>query len=137
MSAWLLDIDGNWHETNGEIETRIIDFITRLQTIKGEQSFNADNGLDFLNIINGRSLLEVEVENIARNFNNYFDVTIGKAEEDRNSRVMKIDINMKLKNSSNEVARMSRLDNSLSRESLGEFEHNNNETVNYTALIGA
>lgn len=113
MSAWLLDANGNWHEANGEIETRIIDFITRLQTIKGEQSFNADNGLDFLNIINGSSLLEVEVENIARNFNNYFDIIVKKAEEDRTARVMKIDINMKLKNSSN------------------------NETLNYTALIGA
>ena len=127
MSAWLLDTNGNWHEVNGEIETRIIDFITRLQTIKGEQSFNADNGLDFLNIINGSSL--IEVENIARNFNNYFDVTVGKAEEDRTSKVMRIDINMKLKNSSNEGAR--------TRESLGEFEHSNNETLNYTALIGA
>ena len=137
MSAWLLDVNGNWHEANGEIETRIIDFITRLQTIKGEQSFNADNGLDFLNIINGSSLLEIEVENIARNFNNYFDVTVGKAEEDRKSKVMKIDINMKLKNSSNEGARTSRLDTKVSRESLGEFEHSNNETLNYTALIGA
>lgn len=112
MSAWLLDVSGNWHEVTGDIETRIIDFITRLQTIKGEQSFNADNGLDFLNIINGRSLLEVEVENIGRDFNNYFDVTIGKSEEDKKARVIKIDINMKLKNSSN------------------------NETLNYTALIG-
>ena len=39
MSAWLLDIEGNWHEANGDIEIRTIDFITRLQTIKGEQSF--------------------------------------------------------------------------------------------------
>ena len=113
MSAWLLDTNGNFYEATGDIETRIIDFITRLQTIKGEQSFNADNGLDFLNIINGQSLLEIEVENIARNFNNYFDITVKKAEEDRTARVMKIDINMKLKNSSN------------------------NETLNYTALIGA
>lgn len=113
MSAWLLDIEGNWHEANGNIDSRTIDFITRLQTIKGEQSFNANNGLDFLNIINGSSLLEVEVENIAIDFNNYFDINIGNAEEDRKAKVMKIDINMKLKNSSN------------------------NETLNYTALIGA
>lgn len=113
MSAWLLDREGNWHEANGGIEIRTIDFITRLQTIKGEQSFNANNGLDFLNIINGSSLLEVEVENIARDFNNYFDINIGNAEEDRKAKVMKIDINIKLKNSSN------------------------NETLNYTALIGA
>lgn len=113
MSAWLLDIEGNWHEANGNIDSRTIDFITRLQTIKGEQSFNANNGLDFLNIINGSSLLEVEVENIAIDFNNYFDINIGNAEEDKKAKVMKIDINMKLKNSSN------------------------NETLNYTALIGA
>ena len=113
MSAWLLDRDGNWHEANGDSETRTIDFITRLQTVKGEQSFNANNGLDFLNIINGSSLLEVEVENIARDFSNYFDINIGNAEEDKKAKVMKIDVNMKLKNSSN------------------------NETLNYTALIGA
>lgn len=113
MSAWLLDIEGNWHDANGNIDSRTIDFITRLQTIKGEQSFNANNGLDFLNIINGSSLLEVEVENIAIDFNNYFDINIGNAEEDKKAKVMKIDINMKLKNSSN------------------------NETLNYTALIGA
>ena len=113
MSAWLLDIEGNWHEANGDIDSRTIDFIIRLQTIKGEQSFNANNGLDFLNIINGSSLLEVEVENIARDFNNYFDINIGNAEEDKKAKVMKIDVNMKLKNSSN------------------------NETLNYTALIGA
>ena len=30
MSAWLLDVNGNWHEAKGDIETRIIDFITSI-----------------------------------------------------------------------------------------------------------
>lgn len=113
MSAWILDINGIWHEVKGDIEARIIDFITRLQTIKGEQSFNINNGLDFLNIINGNSLLEIEVDNIAGNFNNYFDITIEKSEEDKKEKVLKIDINIKLKNSSN------------------------NEMIKYTAFVGA
>lgn len=42
-SAWIIDIDGTFHEMKGETAIRIADLIMRLQTIKGEQSFNANN----------------------------------------------------------------------------------------------
>lgn len=113
MSAWLIDINGNFIEIKGEIEKRIADFIMRLQTIKGEQSFNANNGIDFLNIINGRTLAEIDIENTAMDFNNYFDVKVKKAERDLQKKILKINIEIKLKNNTN------------------------NEIIDYQLLIGA
>lgn len=114
MGAWLLDSSGQWHEVVSDIDIQVVNIITRLQTIKGEQSFNATNGIDFLNIINGLSLLEIDVDNIARDFTNYFDVTMKNLEADKKNKVIKIDINLKLKNS-----------------------FNNDKCLAYTALIGA
>ena len=97
MGAWLLDVNGNWYEANGDIETRIIDFITRLQTIKGEQSFNANNGIDFLNIINGRALIQVDINNIAMDFLDYFYVKIEEVKRDLQKKVMSVGLRIILK----------------------------------------
>lgn len=113
MDVFLIDTKGSFYPVEGEIGIRVADFIMRLQTLKGEQSFHADNGLGFEDIINGRSLLLIEVNNIAQDFTNYFDVEVKDAREDKENKVMSIDINMRIKN--------------------GSF---NSEMLTYTALIG-
>lgn len=109
MSAWLLSADGSFYEAKNLIEEKIIDFITRIQTIKNEQSFNANNGIDFLNIINGRALIQVDINNIAMDFLDYFDVKIENVKQDLQKKVMSVDLKITLKD---------------------------NTEINYTALLG-
>lgn len=80
MSAYLLDKENNFLEFNSDIDIKIADFIQCLQTIKGEQSFNQNNGLDFLGIINGRVLPEIEINNIAERYRAYFKVVVKRTE---------------------------------------------------------
>lgn len=76
MPAFLIKENGSFFAVNDEIAIKVAEFIQCLQTIKGEQSFNENNGLDFLNIINGRALPEIEINNIADRYTAYFKTTI-------------------------------------------------------------
>ena len=109
MGAWLINSEGQFYEAQNLIEEKIIDFITRLQTIKGEQSFNANNGIDFLNIMNGRALIQVDINNIAMDFLDYFDVKIKDVKQDLQKKVMSVYLRIILKD---------------------------NTEINYTALLG-
>ena len=109
MGAWLINSEGQFYEAQNLIEEKIIDFITRIQTIKNEQSFNANNGIDFLNIINGRALIQVDINNIAMDFLDYFDVKIKDVKQDLQKKVMSVYLRIILKD---------------------------NTEINYTALLG-
>jgi hypothetical protein len=48
-----------------------------MQTFKGEQSFNANNGVDYLSVFNRQAFLKPQLDSIAAQFNQYFrDITI-------------------------------------------------------------
>ena len=99
VSSYLIREDGRFEEYSGEINNVIVDFISRLQTIKGEQSFNGTNGLDFLGIIEGRKHAELEINNIANDFNNYFSVVVKSTAKDYNKKVLKVELRLILNNS--------------------------------------
>lgn len=99
VSSYLIREDGRFEEYSGEINNVIVDFISRLQTIKGEQSFNGNNGLDFLGIIEGRKHAELEINNIANDFNNYFSVVVKSTAKDYNKKVLKVELRLILNNS--------------------------------------
>lgn len=46
--------------------------LQRLQTFKQEQSFNADNGIDYIGVFNKRSLLKPQIETIINDYVEYF-----------------------------------------------------------------
>lgn len=99
INSYLIREDGHFEEYSGEINNVIVDFISRLQTIKGEQSFNGNNGLDFLGIIEGRKHAELEINNIANDFNNYFSVVVKSTAKDYNKKVLKVELRVILNNS--------------------------------------
>lgn len=99
MNSFLIREDGNIETYTGDINNSIVDFISRLQTIKGEQSFNADNGIDFLGIIEGRKLAELEINNIANNFSNYFTVKVVSTAKDYDKKVLNVSLRLILNNS--------------------------------------
>lgn len=99
INSYLIREDGHFEEYSGEINNVIVDFISRLQTIKGEQSFNGNNGLDFLGIIEGRKHAELEINNIANDFNNYFSVVVKSTAKDYNKKVLKVELRLILNNS--------------------------------------
>lgn len=97
--SYLIREDGKIEEYKGELNNAIVDFVSRLQTIKGEQSFNENNGLDFLGIIEGRKLAELEINNIANNFTNYFSVQVLSTAKDYDKKVMNVALRLILNNS--------------------------------------
>lgn len=99
IKSYLIREDGKIEEYRGELNNAIVDFISRLQTIKGEQSFNANNGIDFLGIIEGRKLAELEINNIANDFTNFFTVQVLSTAKDYEKKVLKVDLRLLLNNS--------------------------------------
>lgn len=99
MNSFLIREDGTIETYTGDINNAIVDFVSRLQTIKGEQSFNGDNGIDFLGIIEGRKLAELEINNIANNFSNYFTVKVVSTAKDYEKKVLNVSLRLILNNS--------------------------------------
>jgi hypothetical protein len=99
MNSFLIREDGTIETYTGDINNAIVDFVSRLQTIKGEQSFNGDNGIDFLGIIEGRKLAELEINNIANNFSNYFTVKVLSTAKDYDKKVLNVSLRLILNNS--------------------------------------
>lgn len=97
--AWLIDYNGNFTEHVGTVNEKIVDFISRLQTIKGEQSFNGGNGLDFIAILEGRKYSQIEIDKIARDYAEYFTVKVEKTQRDIENRALLLTISLKVKNS--------------------------------------
>lgn len=78
MKTYLIKDDGSFIEVVENEALKVAEFIQCLQTIKGEQSFLKDNGLDFLNIVNGRVVAEIDINNIAERYKAYFKTNIVK-----------------------------------------------------------
>ncbi len=68
--------NNEWGETNDSLPTDFYNFVQILQTWKGEQDFNADNGVDWFNVLNGSVDIRMEINNIALLFSNIFNVEI-------------------------------------------------------------
>lgn len=98
VKSYLIRENGKIDEYEGELNNQIVDFVSRLQTIKGEQSFNGNNGLDFLGILEGRKLPELEINNIAQYFTNYFNVKINSTAIDKNKKALNINLSIILNN---------------------------------------
>lgn len=69
---WYLDDKNNWQKTDNSIFSRIEDFFQRIQTYKGEQDFDVENGIDYLSVFQGTANLEIELDTIRSQFLQYF-----------------------------------------------------------------
>lgn len=94
--AWLIHYDGTFSEHTGTVSEKIVDFISRLQTIKGEQSFNGSNGLDFLGILEGRKYSRLEIDRIASEYTDYFTVEVKETKRDMEKKALLISLILKV-----------------------------------------
>ena len=67
-----LNNDGVFTYTNNSSLIKIEDMLQRLQTWKNEQSFNANNGVDYLGVFNKQSLLKPQLDSIISEYLSYF-----------------------------------------------------------------
>ena len=72
MNNWYLDNDNLWKKTDNTIYIKIQNLLQRLQTFSGEQSFNFENGIDYISVFNKQSLLKPQLENIISEYSQYF-----------------------------------------------------------------
>ena len=79
-NIFYLDNSNNFQITTNSTDIKIEDMLQRLQTFKGEQGFNATNGIDYIAIFNKQSFLNPQIEAIISQYQQYFqaiDYTIG------------------------------------------------------------
>ena len=80
MSIYYLDNDNEWASTNNSSLIKVEEMLQRMQTWKGEKSFNANDGVNYLGVLNRQDFLKPQLENIAADYSIYFDTTIQSVE---------------------------------------------------------
>lgn len=77
QNIWYLDNNGEFQSTEVSTYIQLEDMLQRMQTFKGEQSFNANNGVDYISVFNRKAFLTPQLNAIASLYNQYFrDITI-------------------------------------------------------------
>ena len=77
MSAkiWYLDNNGVFQSSENSTIIQLYDMLQRIQTFKGEQSFNASNGVDYLAVFNRQAFLKPQIEAIQADYTPYFNIS--------------------------------------------------------------
>lgn len=102
MSIYYLTNDNEWESTNNSSLIRVEEMLQRMQTWRGEKSFNANDGVDYLNVLNKQAFLKPQLEAIAADYAIYFETTITEITTDGENIAVKLRIVLK---SGNAVAR--------------------------------
>ena len=63
-------------QVTNSLDQKVQDFIQRLLTWRGEQDFNYTNGIDYYNVLAGRTDIRTEINSIANSFIAYFSIKI-------------------------------------------------------------
>jgi len=72
MNIWYLNNNNEFVSTSNSTLINLYDMLQRLQTFKGEQSFNALNGVDYFSVFNRQSFLKPQIETIEKDYSRYF-----------------------------------------------------------------
>ena len=74
MSAkiWYLDNNSEFQSSDNSTIIQLYDMLQRIQTFKGEQSFNASNGVDYFAVFNRQAFLKPAIEAIQADYAPYF-----------------------------------------------------------------
>lgn len=88
---WYRDINsGNFQETSNSYEIQVQSFLQEVQVWYGEQPFDANNGVDWLAVLQGQADPRVQMNQIAERYINFFIVQDYKFELDNKSRIIYI-----------------------------------------------
>ncbi len=75
-NIWYVDSNGGFQSSENSSVISLYDMLQRLQTFKGEQSFNAQNGIDYFSVFNRQAFLKPQIEAIQNEYIQYFrDIT--------------------------------------------------------------
>ena len=76
MNIWYVDGNGEFQTTDNSTLIKLYDMLQRLQTFKGEQTFNVLNGVDYFSVFNRQSFLKPQIEAIEADYTQFFrDIT--------------------------------------------------------------
>lgn len=103
MTIWYITKDGEFKSTEDITLLKIEDFIQNLQIWRGEQSFNIANGVDWLSVLNENTDIKYEINNIAANYNDFFQVSDIIVSKDRNTKVLKVTLTLTLLNEDTKI----------------------------------
>jgi hypothetical protein len=71
-TIWYEDNSGVFQSTTNSTVIKIEDMLQRLQTFKGEQAFNANNGIDYVAVFNKQAFLSPQIDAIISEYQPYF-----------------------------------------------------------------
>ena len=85
MSIYFLNNENEWGSTDNSTMIKVEEMLQRMQTWRGEKSFNVNDGVDYMSVLNGQSLLKPQLEDIADQYAQYFNgITITVETSDEN-----------------------------------------------------
>ena len=76
MSIYYLTNSNEWSSTDNSSLVRVEEMLQRMQTWKGEKSFNTNDGVNYLGVLNKQDFLKPQLEKIAADYVTYFSTTI-------------------------------------------------------------
>lgn len=76
MSIYYLDNNNAWASTSNSTLMKVEEMLQRMQTWKSERDFNANDGIDYLNVLAKRAFIKPQIEAIAADYSVYFDTII-------------------------------------------------------------
>lgn len=85
MSIYFLNNENGWSSTDNSTMIKVEEMLQRMQSWRGEKSFNVNDGVDYMSVLNGQALLKPQLEDIADQYAQYFnDITIEVEKQNEN-----------------------------------------------------
>jgi hypothetical protein len=75
-SIYFLNNENQWTSTDNSVMIKVEEMFQRILTWRGEKSFDASDGVDYLSVLNKQAFLKPQVEDITDQYAQYFDVEI-------------------------------------------------------------
>lgn len=70
---YFLNNENEWGSTDNSVMIKVEEMLQRMQTWRGEKSFNVNDGVDYIAVLNGQALLKPQLEDIADQYAQYFN----------------------------------------------------------------
>ena len=95
MSIYFLNNENEWSSTDNSAMIKVEEMLQRMQTWRGEKSFNVNDGVDYMAVLNGQALLKPQLEDIADQYSQYFNSISIEVEKGGENIAVKLQIVLK------------------------------------------
>ncbi len=76
MSIYFLNNNNAWASTDNSAMIKVEEMLQRILTWRGEKSFDANDGIDYLSVLSKQALLVPQIEDISDQYTQFFDTTV-------------------------------------------------------------